>query len=303
MTHRLYHHHHLDSRRWDEITPRADDIVITTSYKAGTTWMQRIVGCLVFQSTELPGGLDACSPWVEFRPKLPREELRALAEGMRHRRFLKSHCAADAIPDRPDWKYIYVGRDPRDVFMSLVNHYGGHTPEAITMMNSGDFPGPGFESFDGDIRGLWRRWTTEGSFPWESDGAPYWSHLYHARSYWDRRDAPNLLMVHYSDLKADLEGGMRRIGAFLGIETPEENWPAFVDAASFATMKRDGDSFMPSAAMIWEGGAERFFHKGTNGRWQGVLTDGDLELYDAACARTLTPELRQWLENGSRRAV
>jgi len=299
MPRRIYQSHHLDSTRWDEIVPRHDDIVVTTAYKAGTTWMQRIVSLLVFQSTDLPGGISGNSPWVELRPMLPREELRAVAAAMRHRRFFKSHCPVDAIPDRDDWKYIYVGRDPRDVFMSLVNHYGGHTPDAIALMNSGDFPGPKFIGFDGDVRGLWRRWTTEGAFAWESDGAPYWSHLYHARSYWDRRHAPNLLLVHYNDLKADLEGEMRRVGAFLGIETPDERWPEFVDAASFATMKRDADSLVPEAAHVWQGGGQRFINKGTNGRWRDVLTDADLELYDAACARSLTPKLRSWLENGA----
>jgi hypothetical protein len=30
-----------------------------------------------------------------------------------------------------------------------------------------------------------------------------------------------------------------------------------------------------------------------------VLTDGDLLLYEAAAARELTPDCRQWLENGA----
>ncbi len=31
---RTYRNHHIDSTRWDAFTPRADDIVIATSYKA-----------------------------------------------------------------------------------------------------------------------------------------------------------------------------------------------------------------------------------------------------------------------------
>jgi aryl sulfotransferase len=34
---RTYQNHHLDSTRWDGFTPRPDDIVIATPYKAGTT--------------------------------------------------------------------------------------------------------------------------------------------------------------------------------------------------------------------------------------------------------------------------
>ena len=48
---------------------------------------------------------------------------------------------------------------------------------------------------------------------------------------------------------------------------------------------------------LFEGGAERFFFKGTNGRWRDVLTAEDLELYERA-ASELDPELRNWLENG-----
>ena len=32
------------------------------------------------------------------------------------------------------------------------------------------------------------------------------------------------------------------------------------------------------------GGAQTFFHSGSNGRWREVLTEEDLELYDAAVA-------------------
>jgi hypothetical protein len=44
-------------------------------------------------------------------------------------------------------------------------------------------------------------------------------------------------MVHYNDLKADLSGEMKRIAAFLGIETPAALWPELVEAATFDKMK------------------------------------------------------------------
>ncbi len=40
----------FDSARWEGYRPREDDIIIATYSKCGTTWMQRIVSMLLFQS-------------------------------------------------------------------------------------------------------------------------------------------------------------------------------------------------------------------------------------------------------------
>lgn len=42
-----------------------------------------------------------------------------ICEALEHRRFFKSHLPLDALPYREEAKYIYVGRDTRDVFMSM----------------------------------------------------------------------------------------------------------------------------------------------------------------------------------------
>ena len=125
---RTYRCHHLDSTRWDDVVPRPDDIIITTSLKAGTTWMQRILSLLVFQTTELPTGLHWVSPWPDCRFIGGKAEMKAIVESIEHRRFLKSHLPLDAVPYRESTKYIYVGRDTRDVFMSMWNHVNAYTP-------------------------------------------------------------------------------------------------------------------------------------------------------------------------------
>lgn len=48
----------------------------------------------------------------------------------------------------------------------------------------------------------------------------------------------------------------------------------------------------------WDGGAETFLFKGTNGRWRGVLNDEELALYDRAVAERLSPAAAAWLERG-----
>ena len=299
---RTYQNHHLESTRWDRIVHRPGDIVISTSAKAGTTWMQRIVSLLVFGPGPLPASLNDLSPWIDMRVPFPIEEVAANLEGQEHRRFVKTHLPLDAIPYYDDSRYIVVARDTRDVFMSIYNHYHSHTDFALEIFNSGDRVGAPLAPCPDDPRDLWQDWITRASFDWEDDGFPYWSHHYHANSYWQFRHLPNLLFVHYNDLSADLEVQMRRVSSFLDIDVEEKDWPALVEGACFDSMKQEAmqqevDGTAPFG-MIWKEGAASFFFKGTNDRWRDVLTPEDLELYEIAVGR-LDPELRGWLENGS----
>ena len=118
------------------------------------------------------------------------------------------------------------------------------------------------------------------------------------RSYWAARRDPDVLLVHYADLKADLAGEMRRVAEFLGIAVPDALWPELVDAAGFEAMKRDGPTLIPMAEAMWEGGSGRFLHKGTNGRWRDLFDASDLACYERRVAREFAPGLAAWLEGG-----
>ena len=293
---RVYQNHHLDSTRWDGFVHRPDDIVISTSYKAGTTWTQRIVSLLVFGPGPLQGNLMQISPWIDARFFEPADVMFERLEAQDHRRFVKSHLPFDAIPYWEDVRYIAVGRDTRDVFMSVFNHYSAYTDVMYGLLAANDPVGGPMPRCPEDPRVLWREWITTPSFPWEDDGSPWWSHHHHVASFWEHRDLPNVLLVHYADLKADLEGEMRRIADFLGIQVAERLWSELVNGARFETMKEEARA-VPGMELVFEGGSDRFFFKGTNGRWRDILTPEDLELYERAASK-LDPELRKWLENG-----
>ena len=296
---RVYRNHHLDSTRWDAIEPRDGDVVITTSYKSGTTWTQGIVGQLLLQGVADPPPLMALSPWVDARFMFPLDALVAMLAAQPHRRFLKSHLPADGLPYRSSTRYIVVGRDARDVFMSLVNHYAAYTDAALAAFN--DDPSlPRFERFDGDVKKLWRQWTTQGYFEWESEGAPWWGNLQHTASYWPHRDAENVLFVHYADLQADLPGEVRRIASFLGVGATQEQAEHIARECRIDRMREVASKDHDGLATFFEGGAQRFFFRGTNGRWRDVLDDEDLALYEAAKERVLPPDCAEWLERGFR---
>jgi aryl sulfotransferase len=297
---RIYQNHHMDSRRWNYFTARPDDIVIATSYKAGTTWTQAIIAHLLFPDGNMPAPVGAMSPWLDMRV-VPLEFVLGELDAQTHRRFIKTHLPLDGLPYDPQIKYLYVARDARDVFMSLWNHYSNHTEESFVLFNrlagrvGDELPPP-----PDDIRTCWRDWMTRGCFEWETDGYPYWSHLSNVQSWWNYRELPNIQLMHYADMLADTEGAIRQIARFLEIDEPETGWSAIVDAVSLDAMRRDGERYAPGGGMFWKGGADTFLHKGTNGRWRDVLTDDDLALYNAACQRALSEDCRKWLEEGGR---
>ncbi len=287
----------FDSARWAGYRPRADDIVIATYSKCGTTWTQRIVSMLLFGSEDRRPIWDA-SPWPDARFGGPIDALFAKAEEQTHRRFFKSHLPLSALPVSEEVKYVHVARDGRDACMSLHNHVTNFTQQGLAMLDEiskGDAKfGTPYPRISEDPRAFFPRWLTEDV----SGGGAEVEFFGLERSYWSERRRSNVLLVHYNDLKADREGEMRRIARFLAIDVPESAWPGLASAASFEAMKRDGEALMPLAHFLWEGGPSRFLHKGTNGRWRDVVADSDLALYQTAVAREFTPSLARWVEHG-----
>jgi len=292
---RIYQNWVIDSRRWNSLVHRADDIVIATSLKAGTTWMQAIISNLIFAG-EAPAPVHELSPFMEAR--LPEiERVLASLEQQPNRRFIKTHLPLDGLPFDSSVKYVYVGRDTRDVFMSLWNHHSNYSEEMLALVGAlpgrvGDMP-PRYN----DMHEMWRDWISRASFAWQHDGYPYWSHLQHAQSYWIHRHLPNILIVHYSDLLENLGREMQRIAQFLEIEIAAEKWPVLVHNCTFEAMRAKAEYYAPFGGIFWRGGAQTFFSSGRNNRWRSALTPDELALYQKAAERTLSPDCREWLEH------
>ena len=294
---RVYQNFLLDSTRWDHVSERVGDVVIATPYKCGTTWTQNIVLHLIFQDLKLRV-IGDYSPWVDARLR-PIQELLEVLEAQEHRRCLKSHLPRDGLYLRDNTKYIVVGRDPRDVFMSFWNHYSNYSDEFFVLAN--DMPdrvGPPLMRCPDGIRELWDMWINKGWFEWETEGYPHWSNLRHVQTWWNDRELTNILFVHYNDLLTDLSGEIRRIAVYLEIECAPDLLSAIAELVTFKSMKRDAEVLDPNAKDFFNGGANTFINKGTNGRWRDILTADDIAMYDKAVARELTGDCHLWLEKG-----
>jgi aryl sulfotransferase len=87
----------VDSRRLALYRPRADDILISTYLKCGTTWVQHIVSMLVFGSAE-PRSIHDTSLWPDTPIRDPVTEVLAKLEAQTHRRLIKAHLPLDGLP-------------------------------------------------------------------------------------------------------------------------------------------------------------------------------------------------------------
>ena len=287
---REMHSHHFDSTVWNDLAFRDDDIVIATYGKAGTTWTQQIVGQM------LAGGdptleTAARSPWVDLRVPPKAIKLPEI-EAQTGRRYLKTHLPVDALVYSRQAKYLYVARDGRDVLWSMYNHHATANQDWYDALN--DTPGrigPPIGRPVGDVHAYWRDW-------FERDGWPFWPFWENVRSWWAIRDLPNLMLVHFDDLKRDMGAEMRRIAAFLGIEVAAARWPAIELYCSFDWMKAHAGQVSPLGGGLWDGGGASFINKGTNGRWRDVLSADECAAYEARAVAELGEECAGWLKGG-----
>jgi aryl sulfotransferase len=288
---RELHSHHFDSTIWNDLKFRDDDIVISTYAKSGTTWMQQIIAQMIF------GGdpnleVAEMSPWLDLRVP-PKEVKLPIVEAQTHRRFLKTHLPVDALVFSPKARYLYIGRDGRDVVWSLYNHHVNANAVWYSALN--DTPGrvgPPIDPPPADIRQYWRDWV-------DNDGFPFWPFWENVRSWWEIRDLPNVLFVHFESLKRDMQAEMRRIAAFLEIEVDASRWNDIVEYCSFDWMKRNATKSVPLAGAFWDAGAEVFINKGVNGRWRDTLTPSDVAEYEARAIKELGQDCAEWLATGA----
>ncbi|XP_037519123.1 sulfotransferase 1E1-like [Rhipicephalus sanguineus] len=170
--------------------PRADDVFIVTFPKSGTLWMQQI-GYLIFHDgSPAPDAL-------EFYKTTPFLEMFGAEDVAKMKRpgLIKTHLPYNLIPKSPSAKYVYVCRNPKDVCVSFFYHTKGFAAY--------DFADGKFEDyFDVFMQGA-------------NDFGDYFDQVL---SWYAHRNDPNVLFMHYEDIKADPRNHVLKLAAFLGEE-------------------------------------------------------------------------------------
>jgi aryl sulfotransferase len=286
-----------DNARWDGLDLRADDIVISAPSKSGTTWTQMICALLVFQTPDLPAPLTTLSPWLDMKIR-PVDEVLAQLDGQRHRRFIKTHTPLDGLPSRTGVTYLAVGRDPRDVAVSL--HHQGQNLDRRTIRRLLGEPEPEQVSAPAERRSereMFLGWIANDDSPYENLDSLR-GHAWQQSVAWSRRHDPAVVLVHYGNLSRDLDGQMRRLARRLDITIAEAIWPTLIEAATFDHMRRRADELVPNERQPILKSNARFFRSGTFGEWRAWLTPEDAAAYDARIDALVAPDLARWLHHG-----
>lgn len=281
-----------DSRRWDRVRIRPDDVIVVTPPKAGTTWMQTLVALLLSGDPDVAPDLAVNMPWVDIRLR-DIDEVAARLEAMTGRRSMKSHTPLDGLPLDDRALYICVFRHPLDLHFSFRNHVR-------------NIPLPWFNHWypEDDPQGVaFRRFLDGGPEGFDTDAGPLAHVLRHYTAARARAERPNVALFHYADMTRDLPGTAARLAGLLGAAHPAPVMAQLVAAARFDRMKARAGRYAPGGGTGFYRSDAAFFNTGALGQWQGRLTARELAAYDAMMARHLAPEARAWLEHGDRGAA
>jgi hypothetical protein len=193
----------------------------------------------------------------------------------------------------PRAMYVVVARQPLDMAVSLY-HQGDNIDRVRLRELTGAAEPDQPQQDRPPVRDWLLRWIDRDVSPVESlDSLP--GVVHHVADAWARRETrPNVILVHYSDLSADLDGEMRRVAAALDFSPPGSRWDELVAAASFAAMREQADSVVPNRLGVLKDPAA-FFRRGSSGAGRELLTDSEYHHYVERLGTLADEEVVGWL--------
>uniref|UniRef100_A0ACD5YGL7 Uncharacterized protein n=1 Tax=Avena sativa TaxID=4498 RepID=A0ACD5YGL7_AVESA len=247
----------------DTYKPRADDIILATQPKCGTTWLK----ALAFTITNRSRYGFADHPLLTRHPQhvVPFIEIPSL--GMDHTeietlpspRLLATHMPMSMLPPGASsggCRVVYLCRDPKDTLVSRL-HYENRVVKGCNLSMDSVFS-----------------MFCEGFSPY----GPFWDHC---REYWEESLARpnNVLFLKYEEIMSDPVQAVRELAKFVGVPLTEEEESSgvaeeVVKLCSFETLT--------SLQVNQVGGVARgntvyldnsvFFRKGKVGDWTNHMS-------------------------------
>ncbi|XP_063612538.1 sulfotransferase 1E1-like [Penaeus indicus] len=257
---------------------RPTDVLVHTWAKSGTTWTQEIVWTMRnnpdLNNPMADMNVNARAPFLEFdmfhvhgkktndnflenfQRLCPGKDpangmFLQMSEGLRDPRTIKSHLPLSLLPPSllDTTKVVAVLRNPKDVIVSYHHH--------CRLLNVHGYVG----SLDDFVQ-----YFVDDDLVY----SPYWLHV---KEVWEKREHPNLHIMFFEDMKADIMKELRKLDGFLGTGLSDEQLDNVARHTGFSAMKgRAGDrapDHVNKEVMTKDGG---FFRKGQSGDWKNKLS-------------------------------
>ncbi len=286
----------LDETVQQRMQWRDGDIVVSVPPKSGTTWTMNIVHQLRTGGDAEFADIYAEVPWPEIvpHPDTNLDDLVARFDAMPTgpRRAFKSHAAPPTLPYQepgagPDVRYVVVARNPDEAIASFRPFLAAHSDAWFDLWQvpSEAVVGPDFDTYFAGIG-------SHGVAPMIFGAIAGW---------WPLRNAPNVLLVHYADLKREPEASIRAIAEFVGFDVADASWPAILEYTSFPWMKAHEDKFelrSVSETPILDPGA--MIRKGQTGRSaeDGITPEISAAIAEIGRSILTDPAAFEWCYHG-----
>jgi len=282
---------------WNKLNFKNDDVIIASTIKSGTTWLQQIVAQIIFKG-DFKGTLNQTSFWIDTVRDYSEEEMITKINNQLHRRFYKTHSPASVVLTNNSMKakFIFITRDFRDVVWSFYNHF----------VNS-KYKYKLLENYDKntitrqlrDSKTPYEFWNiiidNKHLFEKHRSYKIIWSYFNTINTWSEVSKLENVLILHFNDFKQNLKRNIESISNFLGYNYSNEILNNIYNKCTFEYMKLNSLKCTP----IEFKNSNTFINKGTNKRWKDILNENDINNYNELMSLFFDSDTVYWVENGN----
>ncbi len=257
------------ARGFGDYRPGEHDVVVATYDKSGTNWVMQIVHQVATLGHGTFRHIHDVAPWPDGPgddPGIVALDVPTWHGTVTGQRPVKTHLPRPQTPLTDAARYVVVVRDPKDV---VVSSY--HFIRDVLLGPLMPRPGTWVDLFISE-QGLR---PSLGSWPVHIDG------------WWRERHRPNVLVLRYEELAADLAGGIGRVAELMGVGLDPDAAERIRAHSTFDAMRAVADRFSlgPFSPLGAPGG--RMIRRGAVGASGELLTRDQRRRIDDHCEQTL----------------
>jgi len=260
-------------------------LVVATGAKSGTTFMLYCTHQIRTKGKDINDDLwpdvSITTPWPELRQsragtwaeQKDRYNTTILSDGKEMKyywdnpaypmRIFKSHYGPPTLPVRKEGgkkiKYLAMTRNGLDVLASFVPFYTSHTDKFRRVW--GGFP-PEVPTENGVCDESCQ--VVKDLLPGGVLSQTYFAYV---NSWWPYRNDPNVLLLHYSDVRKDLKGTVTKVAQFMDVKLTPTETSKVTKRCSLEHMKKvDRFSYnMPlnTDGDLWDNEKDTIMHPGS----------------------------------------